>query len=174
MQNFLNLEEQTDNRSRAFEVTQVGSRAPIIRATNISVTSDTSAAIFSGIHIQLAPGDVAMISGPVGCGKSSLLKVLIGEIALHMGVIEVPSQPIAYAAQTPWIQNLSIRDNIVGQNEFNAIWYNQVVSACALNEDLGALHAGDMALVGTGGCNLSGGQKQRIVSPGQLLLMLLE
>jgi len=70
---------------------------------------------------------------------------------------------MAFCAQTPWLVNKSIQQNILGQSLFDATWYTEVVRACALVEDFGSYPAGDRTLVGSKGITLSGGQKQRIV-----------
>ncbi len=91
-----------------------------------------------------------------------LLKSILGEVPLQTGFIEVPLTTIGYADQVPWLQNMSIRDNIC-QGDFNASRYEQVLVACALDRDLAALPEGDRTIVGTGASNISGGQKQRVV-----------
>lgn len=64
--------------------------------------------------------------------------------------------------QSAWIQNLSIRDNVLFGREFRAGEYRRAVEACALGQDLDALPAGDATEIGENGINLSGGQKQRV------------
>jgi ABC-type bacteriocin/lantibiotic exporter with double-glycine peptidase domain len=104
-----------------------------------------------------------MFIGPVGCGKSSLLRCILGEIPLASGAATASSETIAYCDQTPWLQNTTIRNNIVAQSEYSPSWYREVLHTCALDEDIVQLSAGDQTQVGTGGCNLSGGQRQRVV-----------
>ena len=69
---------------------------------------------------------------------------------------------VAYVAQTAWIQNASVRDNILFGSPYNKERYEQVVEACALQQDLQILVAGDQTEIGEKGINLSGGQKQRV------------
>ncbi len=124
----------------------------------------TSVPLLRNIKMEVRQGQVAMVYGPVGCGKSSLLKAILGELEMTGVFIGVDRAKIAYCDQTPWLQNHSIRDNIMGQNEHNPIRYRAVLHACALLEDLAQLPAGDATLVGTSGSALSGGQRQRVVS----------
>ena len=65
-------------------------------------------------------------------------------------------------AQTAWIQNATLRDNILFGSPFNQQRYDEVIEACALTQDLQILVAGDQTEIGEKGINLSGGQKQRV------------
>jgi len=72
------------------------------------------------------------------------------------------SDSIAFASQTPWLMNATVRDNILFGDPFNAPRYNKVITACALYRDFETLEGGDLTEIGEKGINLSGGQKQRI------------
>ena len=50
---------------------------------------------------------------------------------------------MAYVAQQAWIQNATLRDNILFSGEFLDSIYHDVVDACALQQDLDMLQAGD-------------------------------
>ena len=69
---------------------------------------------------------------------------------------------IAYVPQQAWIQNATLKDNILFYNEEETDRYNEVVNACALATDFEILTAGDQTEIGEKGINLSGGQKQRV------------
>ncbi|MGH0124218.1 UNVERIFIED_CONTAM: hypothetical protein FKN15_024647 [Acipenser sinensis] len=69
---------------------------------------------------------------------------------------------LAYVPQQAWIQNATLRENIVFGQERKESWYQRVVEACALMPDLEILPAGDETEIGEKGVNLSGGQKQRV------------
>jgi ABC-type multidrug transport system fused ATPase/permease subunit len=64
--------------------------------------------------------------------------------------------------QKPWIQNMSIRDNILFGEELCPIRYNKVIQISQLGRDLDILDGGDLTEIGEKGINLSGGQKARI------------
>jgi ATP-binding cassette subfamily C (CFTR/MRP) protein 1 len=70
---------------------------------------------------------------------------------------------IAYCAQTPWLVNKTIQENILGSSLFDGQWYARVLKAAALLDDLKSYPIGDRTVVGSKGITLSGGQKQRIV-----------
>ena len=80
-------------------------------------------------------------------------------------VIEAPisiSGDIAYSQQIPWIQNKTIRDNILFGSALDKIKYMDILKICELERDLDILPSGDLTEIGEKGINLSGGQKARI------------
>jgi ATP-binding cassette subfamily C (CFTR/MRP) protein 4 len=100
--------------------------------------------------------------GKVGCGKSALIQALAGELHLRSGSMERNYSSLAYTAQDPWIMNGSIRDNIVMGKKWDKDWYQQVVDACGLRQDLQDFIYGDDTIVGDRGIQISGGQRARI------------
>ncbi|OAA64956.1 ABC transporter, transmembrane domain, type 1 [Cordyceps fumosorosea ARSEF 2679] len=129
---------------------------------NVAVTYDTSSPVLVDVSLNFPAHRKTMIYGTVGCGKTTLLKTLIGEAPVREGVVSVLTKSIAYCSQTPFIRNASIKANIVGPNPHNEAWLDRVLWICALNVDLAAFPNGVDTIVGSDGCNLSGGQKQRI------------
>ncbi|KAF5346100.1 hypothetical protein D9757_014021 [Collybiopsis confluens] len=112
-------------------------------------------------------GVINMIVGPTGSGKTSVLMALLSE--MHF----VPAGPdswyglpraggVAYSAQESWVQNATIRDNIVFGAEFDEERYRNVIHQCCLERDLELFEAGDQTEVGERGLTLSGGQKARV------------
>ncbi|KAI4552348.1 hypothetical protein MJT46_016999 [Ovis ammon polii x Ovis aries] len=115
-------------------------------------------------HLEVKKGMLVGIVGKVGCGKSSLLAAITGELHRLCGQVAVwgLSKGFGLATQEPWIQFATIRDNILFGKTFDAQLYKEVLEACALNEDLSILPAGDQTEVGEKGVTLSGGQRARI------------
>ncbi|PKY07392.1 P-loop containing nucleoside triphosphate hydrolase protein [Aspergillus campestris IBT 28561] len=105
--------------------------------------------------------ELLAVIGTVGCGKSSLLSALAGEMRVTDGTVRL-STTRAFCPQYAWIQNTSVRNNILFGKEYNESWYEQVVDACALTPDLEMLPDGDQTEIGERGINVSGGQKQRL------------
>jgi ATP-binding cassette subfamily C (CFTR/MRP) protein 1 len=105
-----------------------------------------------------------LLLGPVGCGKSTVLKGLLGELPGFEGSINVASRGMAFCDQVPWLPNGTFRDIILGKSRFDQVWYQSVISACALEEDLRQWPQGDQSVIGSKGTTLSGGQKHRTVS----------
>ncbi|KAJ3071462.1 hypothetical protein HDU98_005300 [Podochytrium sp. JEL0797] len=118
------------------------------------------------LDVSFPVGELTCVCGPTGSGKSSLLQALLGEMKRTSGTFQLRNGGdgggVAYVAQTSWLQNATIRDNITFCERYEAVRYGEVVRACALEKDLAMLEAGDLTEVGEKGINLSGGQKQRI------------
>ncbi|KAH9939277.1 uncharacterized protein BXZ73DRAFT_76000 [Epithele typhae] len=118
-------------------------------------------------EIVFRRGRINLIVGPTGSGKTSLLMALLGELHyIPNGPDSYVSLPraggVAYAAQESWVQNETIRDNILFGSPFDEERYNKVITQCALKRDLTLFEAGDQTEVGEKGLTLSGGQKARI------------
>ena len=122
---------------------------------------------------------LSVISGATGSGKSLLLKAIAGEAEKISGIISIPTptcafqnsmdhgnwiieDAVAYVSQSPWIENASIKENILFGLPFQRPRYEETIAACALDKDLDMLSDGDATEVGVGGVNLSGGQKWRV------------
>lgn len=101
------------------------------------------------------------VVGRVGSGKSSLLHALLGEMDAESGMVR-RGGTLAYAAQTPWIVNATVLDNICMGMEYDTSRWLDVVHACALATDLTQWPRGELTEIGENGVNLSGGQKQRV------------
>ena len=107
-------------------------------------------------------GKLTAIVGKVGSGKSSLLSAILGEMTLVSGGGISRPRSLAYVPQQAWIQNMSLRDNVLFGAECDEKRYNETLDACALRADLRIMPGGDRAEIGEDGVNLSGGQKQRV------------
>ncbi|OJJ69537.1 hypothetical protein ASPBRDRAFT_198193 [Aspergillus brasiliensis CBS 101740] len=118
--------------------------------------------VLRSLSFQINPGLITMLVGPVGCRKSTLLKLLLGEVAEVSGTISTNFATAAYCSQTPWITFGTVRQNIVGSCQWDQGWYDTVVQACSLKTDLQQLPAGDETRVGVRGSCLSGGQQMRV------------
>jgi ABC-type multidrug transport system fused ATPase/permease subunit len=131
-----------------------------------------------GIDVECVAHGLTVVSGPVGCGKTSFLLGLLGEMRLLKGEIHLPRKyGIAFAAQAPWLQCDTVRNNILFGTEYSEERYQKVVEACALAADFEAFEAGDETEIGERGVSLSGGQKARLAlaravySPAQTILL---
>ncbi|CAF3533757.1 unnamed protein product [Rotaria sp. Silwood1] len=117
----------------------------------------------SSLNLSVEKGTLVGIVGPVGCGKSSLLAAILGEMNLIEGQVNTYHSSFSYAAQSPWIFADTFRNNILLNRPYDAQRYRDVIDACCLNVDLSRLGScDDLAIIGDNGVNLSGGQKARV------------
>ncbi|KAH3732468.1 multidrug resistance-associated protein 3 [Pelomyxa schiedti] len=115
----------------------------------------------SDINLKVNSGQLVAVIGPVASGKSSLISAILSAMPRLSGEVSVCGS-IGYVSQSAWIQNATVKDNILFGKEYDESRYNAVLSACALNMDLESMPNGEMTEIGERGINLSGGQKQRV------------
>ena len=115
----------------------------------------------SGLELRIPQGTLVGVAGPVGCGKSSLLMAVLGDIPKVAGRVVVRGR-VALCLQEPWIQTATLKDNVLFGAPFDAPRYERVLEVCALQADIAMLPGGDATEIGERGVNLSGGQKARI------------
>jgi ABC-type multidrug transport system fused ATPase/permease subunit len=138
--------------------------------------------VLRNLDISFPENELSVVSGKTGTGKSLLLAAILGEVDVLSGKINVPCPPltrerhdhlatkdnwiipssIAFVAQIPWIENASIRDNILFGLPYDDNRYNRVIEVCALRKDLDMLNDGENTEIGANGINLSGGQRWRV------------
>ncbi|KAI8804246.1 P-loop containing nucleoside triphosphate hydrolase protein [Cladochytrium replicatum] len=113
------------------------------------------------IALEIPKGSLVAIVGAVGSGKSSLLNAMIGEMKKIHGYV-IFSGSVGYAPQSAWIQNASLKNNVLFGLPYNRERYLRAIRDCALESDLKILPDGDETEIGERGINISGGQKQRV------------
>ncbi|CAB9519042.1 Multiple drug resistance-associated protein-like transporter 1 [Seminavis robusta] len=125
--------------------------------------NNTPVVALDQINAEFQPKSLYGIMGTVGSGKSAFLQALVGELPPTSGkIIQQQSSTIAYTSQDPWIMNGSVRDNILMGLSQRDDWYEEVITACALEEDIARFAHGDQTLLGDKGVQCSGGQRARI------------
>ncbi|WIA32238.1 hypothetical protein OEZ86_003085 [Tetradesmus obliquus] len=121
----------------------------------------SSEASLTGVTFSAAPGSLTMVVGSVGSGKSSVLSALIGQMERVKGSVAVGGR-VAYVAQSAWIVNDSVQENVIMGEAFEPAQYRVAVDVAQLLPDLEMLPNGDATEIGDRGVTLSGGQKQRV------------
>lgn len=134
-----------------------------IQFANVTARSGTRSIVLRNVSFRIPKGNIAIIWGPISCGKSSLLRCILGETKVDSGTVAVETKSIGYCSQETWIQNCTLISCVIGVLDLVPSWYREVIVACALDTDIAALSNGEETMTGSGGCNLSGGQKQRLV-----------
>ncbi|KAM5475676.1 hypothetical protein MauCBS54593_001368 [Microsporum audouinii] len=180
LQKFLLTPAGSDGRG-AFAVTKSTSDDASVPKTD----SDVSTGKFDAIQVQQATvrpapaadpaltqvsmncpqASLTIVVGPVGCGKTTLLRAVLGEVPCDEGTITLSSKRAAFCAQAPWLPNGTIKDVISGfceEGQIDDVWLHTVIHACALDEDILQLPQVENTVIGSRGVTLSGGQKQRV------------
>src|SRR3990167_71851 len=125
-------------------------------------TVPSEAVVFStGLHFEIPPGEHWGVYGRVGCGKSSLIRTLLGEVTPISGSVKIGGKP-AFCPQESFLLSGTIKENILFGLEYDGAWFEEVLRLCELQHDISKLEDGAETLVGENGVKLSGGQKQRV------------
>ncbi|KAF9582884.1 hypothetical protein BGW38_010626 [Lunasporangiospora selenospora] len=170
--------EHAATQARRFAGTTYGAipSTPAAASASRSCSNNSSAFMLNDITLNFPVGKLSLVCGATGSGKTSLLMALLREMDLISGQVNMPlpttkildpttgyiPNTIAYVSQYPWLQQASIRENILFGSRFEAERYKHVLEACALIPDLAVFEHGDLTEIGEKGITLSGGQKQRV------------
>lgn len=175
---FLKLEEHIDQRLQSCpplvdkEKMAQSAEAPTVTylVTENSITFDNVSMgpknapipILQGLNFGILRGSIVAVLGPTGSGKSYFLQSVLGESHISNGKLYTDDRDVAYCSQNVWLENGSLRDNVVGPRPFFPELYKDTIRACMLEKDIAALPGGDDYLVGSRGMRLSGGQRARV------------
>ena len=134
--------------------------------TNIVTTdglgaNQTAIAALRNLDYRLAAGELMIIVGRVGSGKSSVLLSILGELPLASGRMKIRGR-LSYSSQEPWIFAGTVRENVLFGRELDPKRYAEVLRVCSLDKDIQLFPHGDQTVVGERGVSLSGGQRARI------------
>ncbi|KAG1695193.1 hypothetical protein DVH05_020834 [Phytophthora capsici] len=156
---YLSLDEFTPTNVVREDPAQPDNVVMAIQDCSFGWTKDTP--LLSNVNLTVKKGDLVIVHGSVGSGKSSLCSALLGEMDKLAGGVFVRGR-VAYYSQQTWIQNMTIRDNILFGLPYDKEKYSKVIAACGLLPDLKQFPGGDATEIGQKGVNLSGGQKARV------------
>ncbi|KAM3565252.1 hypothetical protein MY1884_000325 [Beauveria asiatica] len=138
---------------------------PVVRFVDQDFAwTETSPAVLRNLNASIRKGRFTAIVGRTGSGKSTLLESILAETADLGGCTERRFTSAAYCSQVPWLVNGTLKSNITYGSSAPADeeWYQTVLAACGLENDIRNLAAGDLTEIGDCGSKLSGGQKQRV------------
>ncbi|KAF8171015.1 P-loop containing nucleoside triphosphate hydrolase protein [Mycena galopus ATCC 62051] len=170
IQGFLQLPEKADSEEDVVmeaELVDVGTDGGKQSAVEVSLKGctfawDEKTHVLRDLVLELAPRELHMVVGSVASGKSSLLMSILQETTLVRGTVTVKARKIALATQTPFIYPGTVRANILLDSPYDEVFYNQVIDACGLRQDIEGLSRRDLTKLGDKGSTLSGGQRQRL------------
>ena len=136
---------------------------PFLKATDLTChwNDDSETAVLTNVNLDINENKLVIVTGPVGCGKSSLLLSLLEEIPPTKGKV-LHKGKIAYVPQTSWVFTGTLRENILFNQPFDEEKYRRTIEACDLNTDISTFPNGDKTILGERGCSLSGGQRARV------------
>lgn len=154
-------ELQSDAVKMEPSVDKNGDAAVIIRNGTFTWDKTQNRNALENINLTARKGELLCVVGRVGAGKSSLLQSALGDIWKVNGEV-IFRGAAAYVAQSPWVMNASVKDNIVFGHRWDKDFYDKTIAACALLEDFASLPDRDETEVGERGISLSGGQKARL------------
>ncbi|KAJ4290433.1 hypothetical protein N0V90_010649 [Kalmusia sp. IMI 367209] len=173
IQAFLECETRNDFREVLADIRQHAEKpsagrepetnsALTIKSGNFGWQSDKF--VLQNVNVKIPKSSLTIVIGPVGSGKSTFCKALLGETPFIEGSVATQNRlsRIGFCDQTAFLSNGSIRDNIVGFSPFEMERYMDVITATALDFDFATLPRGDRTNIGSDGITLSGGQKQRV------------
>ncbi|KAK4185165.1 canalicular multispecific organic anion transporter 1 [Podospora australis] len=153
------------SNTRTANAADAVSDSSAIAITSGSFAWQSDKPTLSGLNVSIPKSRLTVIVGPVASGKSTFCNVILGEVPVFEGRVltgDNVSRTIGYCAQTPYLSNSTIRENIVGYSQFHQERYEEILEATMLEEDLALLPNGDGTNIGSSGISLSGGQKQRV------------
>ncbi|KAJ7364754.1 P-loop containing nucleoside triphosphate hydrolase protein [Mycena albidolilacea] len=169
IQGFLQLPEKPEKEEAVTEtdladVSADGVKEPTVEVSLNGCTFawDDKTHVLRDITLELAPRELHMVVGSVASGKSSLLMSILEEMILIEGTVKVKAHRIALASQTPFIFPGTLRANILLDSAYDETFYDQVIHACGLRQDIETLPRRDLTKLGDKGSTLSGGQRQRL------------
>lgn len=118
-------------------------------------------------NLQFMKGELNIVAGATGSGKTSLLMALLGEMVFFANSSEAyftlpRAGGLSYVAQESWVFAATVKENILFGTPYDEQRYKKVIHQCALEKDLELMPAGDETELGEKGLNASGGQKARI------------
>ncbi|KAJ2776100.1 ATP-binding cassette glutathione S-conjugate transporter ycf1, partial [Coemansia javaensis] len=125
------------------------------------VWEKTKDPVLEDVSLDAKDGELVAVVGKTGSGKSSLLLAVCGELEMASGSGSVTGK-VAYLEQQPWIMNDTLRANVLFGREYDQAFFEQVVHACALTDDLARWPDADLTVIGERGINISGGQRARL------------
>ena len=151
----------------------VNDRLDLLEVRGLTYRHPTSNNGIAQINLRLERGSLTVITGRIGMGKTTLLRVLLGLLPKDGGEIywngQLVADPaafftpprVAYTPQTPRLFSESLRDNILLGWPATAMELDEAIACAVLTPDIASLDQGLNTLIGPRGMRLSGGQVQR-------------
>jgi ABC-type multidrug transport system fused ATPase/permease subunit len=125
------------------------------------------------LNLEIAPGSLVAVTGPIGAGKSALARALLGIYPLDAGTmrwhdadgsaIERSNARLSYAPQESLLFSGTIAENVLlAARPDPAVHPGDALEIAALMDDVNGFDRGVDTLIGELGVRISGGQRQRL------------
>jgi len=154
--------------------------SPTIELDNVSFRyAEGSPYVLRHLTLRIEPGEHLAITGPTGCGKSTLAKLVLGLLEPTEGTVRIDGVPLMQHGLAAWrakvgavmqddpLFSCSLQENITsGAGSDKAVTPKRLqdsATLAALHDDIVRMPMGYHSLVGDLGSSLSGGQKQRVL-----------
>jgi ATP-binding cassette, subfamily B, bacterial len=160
-------------------VPTLGERTPLRTLTVSNLTLEERGLV--DVSFEVVRGSLTVISGPVGSGKTSLLRAIVGALPIDSGSVSwngelvsdraaffIPPQ-CAYVSQVPKLFAESLHDNLALAYQFTDAQVHEAISLAAFDSDVAELAEGLKTPIGARGVRLSGGQAQRAAATRALV-----
>ena len=153
-----------------------------IHIENLTFGYDPDKPVLEDISVSIAAGETLAIVGPPGCGKSTLIRLLLRLYEYENGTIQLDGRElntlnrkyvrsqIGVVLQDPFLYSRSIEANLrVGRKDADADAILDAARDASIHEAIVEFTEGYDAMVGERGVTLSGGQRQRLALARALL-----
>lgn len=171
----LDFPEESSIKSKAASLDRID-------INNLCFSYDKDGETLKNVTMSIKKGDYIAIVGKSGCGKTTLVKLLLGLYEVDSGDIcwnlqslreldkESLYHQIGVVMQDSFLFNMSIRDNLLLSNQ--SAEETDLITACRcanIYDFIQSLPNGFDTVIGEQGVKLSGGQKQRLAIASALL-----
>ncbi|CAG2121061.1 unnamed protein product, partial [Medioppia subpectinata] len=122
----------------------------VVNEMSANWKSESTESTIKNISMNAKSGDLIVVIGPVGAGKTTFLMSLLNELSITGGSVTTNGS-IGYVSQESWVFNASVVQNIVFGKQYNEKRFREVIAVCALDKDLDSLPFRDNTIVGERG-----------------------
>ncbi|EAR90721.2 ABC transporter C family protein (macronuclear) [Tetrahymena thermophila SB210] len=151
----------------SIDVSQLEKSVKLNKKERLSLSIASKNFSVKNLNLKIKNGQFVVFCGDLGCGKSSILQGILGEMEVKGGqkayeeMVQINGK-VSLSTQEPWIIQGTVKENIIFGQEYNHLRYKQALQASCLEEDLTYFVDGDLTNIAEKGDSLSGGQRKRI------------
>lgn len=179
--NSLNLRKSYEGQSDKGNAHLSVERLERLEAESLTYQYPETGRGIEGVNLRLKRGTFTVVTGPIGSGKTTLVRTLLGLLPQDRGTVRWNGEAIgdagtffipprsAYTAQVPRLYSATLRENILLGQPDNSEQLEKALHTSVLEEDIEHLQLGLDTVIGPRGVKLSGGQAQRTAAARMLV-----